>query len=218
MTASSKLSALQRAVLEHFFRKGTAFFLTGGAALTEFYLHHRRTDDLDLFGTPGADIEQASRTLRLAVDEVGATSIMLEQSPDFRRFAVTRGDERTIVDLVIDRARQLIADKVTFGVIRVDPLREIAANKICALLGRSAPRDLVDLKAILGTGVILEDVLADAMAKDAGVNPATLAWVLESQQLSPEQALPNDVAADELDAFRRELIRNLTTLALPGSL
>ena len=62
----------------------------------------------------------------------------------------------------------------------VDSLREIAANKVCALLGRAEIRDLVDLRAILQKGFDLASVLRDAERKDGGVSPATLAWVLDS--------------------------------------
>lgn len=46
---SNDLSALQRALLEAFFSREGEFYLTGGAALVGFHLHHRHTDDLDLF-------------------------------------------------------------------------------------------------------------------------------------------------------------------------
>jgi hypothetical protein len=48
------LSPFQRALLEAFFRRSPAFYLTGGAALAGFYLGHRRTEDLDLFTTEDA--------------------------------------------------------------------------------------------------------------------------------------------------------------------
>ena len=43
------LSPLQRTVLAEFFRRERGFFLTGGGALVGYHLHHRFTDDLDLF-------------------------------------------------------------------------------------------------------------------------------------------------------------------------
>jgi hypothetical protein len=48
-SAHSKLTALQRQVLDAFFQRERGFFLTGGAALAGFHLGHRATDDLDLF-------------------------------------------------------------------------------------------------------------------------------------------------------------------------
>lgn len=48
-SSSDKLTPLQRALLDAFFRQEQRFFLTGGAALAGFHLQHRTTLDLDLF-------------------------------------------------------------------------------------------------------------------------------------------------------------------------
>lgn len=48
-SSKSKLTRLQRELLEAFFARERRFFLTGGAALAGFHLHHRVTHDLDLF-------------------------------------------------------------------------------------------------------------------------------------------------------------------------
>jgi len=47
--AEGRLTELQILVLEGFFARERAFFLTGGAALVGFHLGHRTTKDLDLF-------------------------------------------------------------------------------------------------------------------------------------------------------------------------
>ena len=49
MASSNSLTPLQRELLHAFFERTQSFFLTGGGALIEFYLHHRDTKDLDLF-------------------------------------------------------------------------------------------------------------------------------------------------------------------------
>jgi hypothetical protein len=54
------------ALLEGFFARDDELFLTDGAALAGFWLGHRTTDDLDLFGGPSADLERATRTLQAA--------------------------------------------------------------------------------------------------------------------------------------------------------
>jgi hypothetical protein len=70
-----------------------------------------------------------------------------------------------LVELAIDRAPQLLRDKNHFGAVVVDPMREIAANKVGALLDRFEARDLVDLKLLLGAGLTLPEVLQDAQQK-----------------------------------------------------
>lgn len=121
--ASSRLSPLQVAVPEGFFARPHGFFLTGGPTLVGFLLHHRETKDLDLFAPAGEDIREATRTVLAVASDVGAEARVLRESDDFRRVAVTRGDEVTLVDLVIDRAPQVHSEKLTVGNIRLDPPR-----------------------------------------------------------------------------------------------
>lgn len=97
--------------------------------------------------------------------------------------------------------------------MRVDTLREIAANKICTLVSRSEIKDLVDLSALLRAGMDLEQAIADATKKDAGVEVPTLAWLLEQLSISPEARLPGGTDPVSLDEFRRELVQRLRAIA-----
>jgi predicted nucleotidyltransferase component of viral defense system len=212
---SSKLSALQHQFVEAFFSEPSAFFLTGGGALAGYHLGHRFTDDLDLFSPPAESMELAVQRLRRSASAIGATVEPVQQAPEFRRFAVQRGSDTTLVDLVIDRAPQLVADKELVGRVRVDPQREIAANKVTALLGRTAPRDLVDIYALFDQGHTLQGALADAQVKDAAVDPGTLAWVLSQWRLGPDVPLPLGVSLDDIERMRKELIEQLLALAVP---
>jgi hypothetical protein len=84
----SRLTPLQRTLLEEFLRLTDAFFLTGGAALAGFHLGHRQTHDLDFFTTAG-DLEAGLRALRSAAARVGARPVEIQTSPDFRRLLVS---------------------------------------------------------------------------------------------------------------------------------
>jgi hypothetical protein len=214
-SSSSTLSTLQRELLGAFFDRTQSFFLTGGAALAEFYLHHRETKDLDLFATPEAQIEDGVRALIAASQAITAIASIMQADGDFRRFAVARDGELTLVDLVIDRAPQAIPEKTLFGRVRVDPPREIAANKLCALLDRSEPRDLVDLKLLLASGLRLEDACNDALVKHASADPATLAWAIAQLHLEPASVIPAGVDLAGLEKFRTDLVDQLACLALP---
>jgi predicted nucleotidyltransferase component of viral defense system len=206
---------LQHDFVEAFFSEPSAFFLTGGAALAGYHLGHRFTDDLDLFSPPAESMELAVQRLRRAAARAGATVESIQEAPEFRRFSVQRGNETTIVDLVIDRAPQLVEDKESIGRVRIDSQREIAANKITALLGRTAPRDLVDLVALLDRGHTLDAALNDARTKDAAVDPGTLAWVLSQWRLGPGTPLPVGVTLDDIERMRAGLIERLLALAVP---
>lgn len=209
----SRLTALQRDLLDAFFARERRMFLTGGGALAGFYFAHRETEDLDLFAPPGLDLAEAARVLVEAARACGAQVTPMQEHGDFHREKVTRGEEETIVDLVIDRAPMVETEKASFGAIHVDTLREIAANKICTLLSRCEIKDLVDLQALLDGGEDLGRALADAEKKEAGADPATLAWLLSELRIGPEARLPGGVDLARLIAFRDALVPRLRALA-----
>jgi hypothetical protein len=212
----SCLSALQRDVLVRFAKHAPEWFLTGGGALAGIHYGHRTTEDLDLFASAERSSEEGEIALAAAASELGASLEPMVRTPDFKRFAVSRGEERTLVDLVIERVPQVVADKPVVDGVRVDPVREIAANKLSALMGRNAPRDLVDLREILSRGASLEGILADASIKDASADAATLAWVLARAPRIQASAVPAGSTAEGLEAFRAELVVRLRAMAAPS--
>lgn len=208
------LSPLQSDVLREFFSREQRFVLTGGGALVGFHLQHRTSDDLDLFTKPPVDLEEGRRALSAAAAAIGGTIESLRTYPDFQRLLVRRGEEAVLVDLVVDRAPDVDLPLTVAGGIRLHSVREIAANKVCALLGRGEIRDLIDLRALLALGLDLRSVLADAERKDAGVSAATLAWLLDGVQIGAQAQLPG-VTPLELDTFRGDLVQQLRRLGLP---
>jgi hypothetical protein len=213
----SRLSQLQQDLLVAFFARERRFFLTGGAALAGFYLHHRSTNDLDLFTTAEGTITGGVRALHAAAAAVGAVLESLQESVDFRRYGARRADELTVVDLVVDRAPQARPAKLEVGTVRLDPPVEIAANKLCTLLDRMEVRDLVDLRLLLASGITLAEALQAARIKHAGADPGTLSWLLGEFRFSATHPTLVETATTptELDAFRRELIDQLAVTALP---
>src|SRR5688572_17546376 len=157
------LTELQSEILRRFFASRNDFFLTGGAALVGFYLGHRATHDLDLF-TDGGPLVEGERTLRQIADELDLSIETVRRDPAFQRFLVRSRDESLIVDLVRDDVPQLAAKRVVSG-IRIDSAEEILANKLCTLLSRVEPRDLVDVMALQESGLDPIAAVAAASAK-----------------------------------------------------
>ena len=210
----SRLSPLQEDILHAFFQREQRFFLTGGAALSGFHLGHRRTAHLDLFATSNI-LDAGEEALRLAADALGASIENVHTSPEFRQRLVKRGNDRVMVDLVVERAFQGHPDKPSRGSVRLDPPEEILANKLCTLLSRSELRDLVDAYALERAGFRIEDALPLAQRKDGGLTPATLAWVLSEIQIGEDARIPGGVSVPELRAFIAGLVTRLTPLAYP---
>jgi hypothetical protein len=212
VTASSPsgLTNLQRRFLEAFARRTSAFFLTGGAVLAGWTLAHRRTEDLDLFTTDDHAMSESDRLVRGTAAEIGASVESIQSHPDFKRYLIRAGEESLLVDVVRDRAPQLYQKVVRDGIL-TDPVEEIVANKICAVIGRSEVRDLVDLYFLERAGYPAERFIGDAARKDGGVTAATFAWVLS--RLAIPTALPAGLEVDTLRGFARELEARMRRLA-----
>jgi hypothetical protein len=210
--SDSGLSPLQRALLLEIASRSSEFFLTGGGVLAEWSLRHRQTDDLDLFTTSGDAMSSCDRILRASAEALSADVEAVTTAPDFRRYLVRTTGEATRVDFVRDRAPQLFPKVTRDGVI-TDSDAEIFVNKICTLVERSEPRDLVDLMLLERLGFRVEDYLPRAQEKDGGVSPATLAWLLST--FKPPAVPPGGVEEQQLADFARDLERRMLLLARP---
>jgi hypothetical protein len=111
---------------------------------------------------------------------------------------------------------QMVPDKPMISGIRVDAPQEILANKLCTLLSRSEIRDLVDVRALEAAGYRIEDVWAAAQAKDRGLTPVQLAWVVSQIEMGDDVALPAGASPADLRHYLADLIRRLTSAAFPS--
>jgi predicted nucleotidyltransferase component of viral defense system len=215
LTASPGLDPWQLVVLRAFFERERGFFLTGGAALVGFHLHHRTTTDLDLFTTDPSAFERGRHVLADLAAALGATTQTVQEAPGFRRDVVSRDDQAVVVDLVLDRVAQLHADKLEQEGIRLDSPEEILVNKLTTLVGRSEERDLVDVMFLERAGHPVEAALAAALVKDGGCTAATLAWLLSELSIPDTCQLPGDVSPAELREYVADLVKRLRRAAAP---
>ncbi len=179
-----------------------------------YYLGHRDTADLDLF-TTGDLLDDGETALGAAASEIGASIENIQTAPEFRRRLVRRGADAVVVDLVRERALQGGEAKRRFGLVWVDPPGEILANKLCTLLSRAEPRDLVDVLALERSGLRVEEALPLAASKDAGLTPGQLGWVLSQITIGDDAGIPGGASPAELRRFLSDLIARLARLAFP---
>lgn len=211
------LGEFERAFLRRLFDSVSAIHLSGGSALG-VHLGHRRSLDLDLFATDEAAFAAARASLPVIANSLNATMVILADAPAFRRALLTGPAGQTLrVDLVYDTAERIGPPPVESGGLRLDSLREILINKICAILGRSEPRDLVDLFFLDRAGFRVVQALTDARRKDAGLTSAQLAWAIGQV---PLDRLPDGlivpVSLEELRTFRAQLVEALEKISFPA--
>ena len=147
----SVLTRLQREFLSRFFSRpsGQAFYLTGGVALSEFYLQHRFSQDLDLFTQSRSAFETSESDLTAAAQEVGASLIRFHPAEPgeslSRCFLTLSGEPEIKIDVVHDSPPYFGEAVLQADGVRVDSLENLAVGKLLAVFGRAYPRDFVDL-------------------------------------------------------------------------
>lgn len=139
------------------------FYLSGGTALAAYYLHHRLSDDLDFFIFEEPDkifLHGFAGKLKKIID---ANSLRFERLYDRNQFFFGFGQEELKVEFSKYPFRQLEKPVIRDG-IKVDGLRDMAANKLMVMLDRFDSKDFVDLFFILKE-LNLEDIRRDAEKK-----------------------------------------------------
>jgi hypothetical protein len=217
-SSRSALTPLQRRLLEELRPAAPRFFLSGGAALGGFHLGHRLSADLDLFVTDEENLRLVATEVERACRSAGWECSIRQDAPAFRRYAVRDpAGEATTVDVVVDTATPMEDRKAEVDGIRVDGLADIVVNKLCALLGRSSIKDLVDLYFLSKAGIDPAAHIEAAKNKDGGMDAAVLARVLAETPTDPSAlVLLKPVAEAELRAFRDALVERLVRAAWPG--
>jgi len=155
------------------------FFLTGGTALSVFYLHHRRSNDLDFFCRRSLDLSE----IAFAVKRIwpGNTTI-LKESNHFVSCLIHQTKVDFVIDpLSIDEERPII-DLGGNHRLRLDTVHGIASNKLTAVVSRTEPKDYIDLYFLFQRICAdrEEEIYSLAQQKDAIFDdPPTVAFQIE---------------------------------------
>ncbi len=125
------------------------FYLTGGTALAAYYFQHRVSDDLDFFIFDEPDRIALEGFVNRLKETLGATSVRFERIYDRSQFFFTRADGEDLkIEFTKYSFRQL-DDPIIRDGIKIDSIRDIAANKLMTLVDRFDPKDFVDLFFLL---------------------------------------------------------------------
>lgn len=199
------LTELQERVLGTLFAEEEIkrhFYLTGGTALSEFYLKHRYSDDLDIF-THSVEISAIERVVEDCLRKEGFDVARERASPTYRRYLI---DGSLILDVVRDIDWRLGAPELRDNIM-IDSKKNIAVNKVCTVYGRLDPKDYVDLFFLLKDGEFdILELLKLGRNKDGGLDEFQWARVIadvETISVLPRMIVPCDIA--ELKLFFRRI-------------
>ncbi len=118
------------------------FYLTGGTALSAFYLQHRLSEDLDFFTERDVRIEEV---LDFVKSLPGLKDVQYERKYDRKIFLLRYPEARTMKAEFTRYPFSRLEAGVAIGRVRVDSLRDILANKLMAMTDRLDAKDYIDL-------------------------------------------------------------------------
>ena len=126
------------------------FYLTGGTALSEFYLRHRFSDDLDFFTDlgdfPQIEVEALIGKMRLVL---GASDINYRRLHDRRIFFLNCDGSGELKIEFTYYPFSPIKERARINGILVDSFEDIVAGKWMALMDRIEAKDFVDFYFII---------------------------------------------------------------------
>lgn len=180
------LSPFQQELLLRFFTldDSSHFYLTGGTALAEYYLGHRKSFDLNLFTGEKELIVPFSRTVESGYGELCRVTV-IRRFATFAEFEM-EGDESVRMQVAFDSPFRIAAPVVVGGGIAVNDYLDLAVDKLLAFFGRSEPRDAVDIHFIL-KNTSLAKLGEMAERKDSGFDPYWLAVAFSRIQDFPDE-------------------------------
>lgn len=163
------------------------FYLTGGTALSRFYLHHRYSEDIDLFVNRHKDFSGLTDKIFHEFRQQFVKCRIQLSDTDFLRLFVADDDEVELkIEMINDVGYHYHPGQYKTGWM-LDSWQNILSNKITAL-SRNAAKDFADVLFLcLKYSFNWIDIFDAAKLKDTWVNEITIATILDSfkaQELS----------------------------------
>ncbi|OGG15895.1 hypothetical protein A3D78_06965 [Candidatus Gottesmanbacteria bacterium RIFCSPHIGHO2_02_FULL_39_14] len=189
------------------------FYLTGGTALTEFYLKHRLSEDIDLFiEKREVEADKVDVFLKKIGHSLGVSAIKRSQFLGLFSYKLLYKDTASLKVDFNYYPFPRISKGLTINNLDIDSIYDIAANKIHTLFMKPRARDYVDIYFILREkNYSLKKIILNAKAKfDWHIDPANLGnqftRVIEISDL-PKMLVPFD--KKEMDQFFLKLAKSL---------
>ena len=172
------------------------FYLSGGTALAEYYLHHRYSEDLDFFSENEINSMDIQVFFKTISNKVGIKKVDLQQSFNRNLIYLHFEDEIIKTEFTYYPFTQIEVPKIIDG-LKVDSLLDIAVNKTFTIYQKSRSRDFIDLYLIIKEkGWSFTDLKKKARAKfDTHIDPLQMAkQLLEADKLEdfPRMITPFD--------------------------
>jgi predicted nucleotidyltransferase component of viral defense system len=210
------LTDLQADILVALFEEGVGelgYYLTGGTALSEFYLQHRFSGDLDLFTREERSLKKDYEGLLKVLTDHGLEIISSEVNDEFVR-CFASSSSKTKEQLKIELARDVparMSPAIIHGKVVIDSFEDISVNKICAILNREPPepKDFVDLFFVLeNSKYSVEYLLSRAREKEGTLDNefGIIQFATNLSRVEELHFLPRMIKPFSLETLRLRLV------------
>ena len=162
------------------------FYLTGGTALSEFYLGHRRSFDLDFFTSQRDLVPHFSKIVEEGLRHQGYELDVTRRFASFVEFEAKRKEAGVVVHLAYDSPFRFEEPQVSEFGVKVNDYRDLVVDKLLTFFGRWKHRDAVDLHIILKTEPIVE-LIKMAKQKDPGFDLYWFCIALKEVEAFPDE-------------------------------
>lgn len=207
------LTSIQKNLLVEFakIREASFFYLTGGTALAEFYLGHRRSYDLDFFTRETDLIIPFARVIEEKLVQAQYVFNVIRRFESFVEFEVNKEGESVRLHFAYDSPFRLEEPHFSEFGVKVNDYRDLVVDKLLTFFGRWKHRDAIDMFFILKTEPI-ETLMEMARQKDPGFD---LYWF--SIALKEVDAFPDEIGQWPVDMLvevdGKKLKRTFSSLA-----
>jgi predicted nucleotidyltransferase component of viral defense system len=181
-----------------------AFFLTGGTALSAFFLKHRYSEDLDFFTDQPEQVPQVLPVLEKIAQQLEVKVEVRRQFRTFLEVFLHNAKGEIIKCDFAENSPFRLQPKVRveeFGIF-ADNALDISCNKLSALFDRSATKDFVDVFFIDRELLPFGELLKSAKQKHIGLDDYWLAVsLLKVEEIRKLPRMIKPVQIDELKNF-----------------
>jgi len=174
-------------------REASYFYLTGGTALAEFYLGHRRSYDLDFFTSEENLLIPFIRRVEEGLPKAQYKVHVIRLLESFAEVEAQKAEETVRLHFACDSPFRFEEPQLSEFGVKINDYRDLIVDKLLTFFGRWKHRDAIDLFFILKSEP-METLMEMAKQKDPGFD---LYWF--NMALGEVDAFPDEMAKWPVD-------------------
>lgn len=180
------------------------FYLTGGTALSRFYLGHRYSEDLDFFINRDEEFSERVQRIRDNLSDLFEfNDDKLILSKDFVRVWVVGNETELKLEFVNDVKYHWETKK--YQGLNIDSITDILSNKLTAIVNRDEPKDIFDIVRIANNYSFNWENIFNHSIKKSVVAEADVAERIKTFPVELMKKVDWEIEQSNLDIFKKNI-------------